>query len=454
MIRSHVRAVKPFLWRTGGFWGFENERRGMVQSIAVIGAGTMGAGIAQLAAMQGCAVCLLDVQAEFVQRGIENIKRNLNRSVEKGKLSEADRDAVLNRVTYADTTALGGIAPTGSPLTLAPLPAMEKRCLLPDVELAIEAVIEDLDTKRKVFQQLEQATAAGTVLATNTSSLSVSKIAEAVRDPSRVVGMHFFNPVAVMPLVEIVAGRQSDPAAVDLAFTTSVAWGKTAVRAKDTPGFIVNRVARGYYLEALRLLGEGVAGIDEIDQVMRVHGGFRMGPFELMDLVGLDVNLAVSTSVWEQMDHHPRFAPHEIQRRLVAAGHLGRKTARGFYAYSEDGALPAVPVDRRSFQLSPLLSGAVQAFAERGGARQAGGAEQYVFARMLAAILNEAALAFDAGVASREDIDTAMRLGTNYPKGPMAWIDEIGSRTVRGLLRRLNESAGDGRYEPAPLFAE
>jgi 3-hydroxybutyryl-CoA dehydrogenase len=154
------------------------------------------------------------------------------------------------------------------------------------------------------------------------------------------------------------------------------------------------------------------------------------------------------------MGNHPRFAPHEIQRRLVAAGHLGRKTGRGFYAYSEDRALPAVPVDRRSFQLSPLLSGAVKAFAERGGARQAGGAEQYVFARILAAVLNEAALAFDAGVASREDIDTAMRLGTNYPKGPMAWIDEIGSRTVRGVLRRLNESSGDGRYEPAPLFAE
>jgi 3-hydroxybutyryl-CoA dehydrogenase len=426
----------------------------MVQSIAVIGAGTMGTGIAQLAATQGCAVYLLDVQPEFVQRGIENIKRNLNRSVEKGKLSEADRDAILSRVTPADTTALGETARRGSPLTPAPLPGMERPCSLADVELAVEAVIEDLDTKRKVFQQLEQVTRAGTVLATNTSSLSVSKIAEGVYDPSRVVGMHFFNPVAVMPLVEIVAGRQSDPAAVDLAFATAVAWGKTAVRAKDTPGFIVNRVARGYYLEALRLLGEGVAGVDEIDNVMRVHGGFKMGPFELMDLVGLDVNLAVSTSVWEQMDNHPRFAPHEIQRRQVAAGHLGRKTGRGFYAYSEDRALPAVPVDRRSFQLSPLLSGAVKAFAERGGARQAGGAEQYVFARILSAILNEAALAFDAGVASREDIDTAMRLGTNYPKGPLAWAEQIGTRTVRGLLKALNDAAGDGRYGAARLFVE
>lgn len=401
------------------------------KTIAVIGAGTMGAGIAQLAAANDCTVQLIDINGEVLQRGLEGIKRSLDRLVEKAKLSPAARDAILARITPSD--AVRGI---------------EK------VDLAIEAVIEDLGVKQKVFQQLDATTPSSAVLATNTSSLSVSKIAEGVHDSSRVVGMHFFNPVALMPLVEIVAGRQSDPAAVDLAFTTAVAWGKTAVGAKDTPGFIVNRVARGYHLEALRLLGEGVAGVDEIDNVMRTHGKFKMGPFELMDLVGLDVNLAVSTSVWEQMDNHPRFAPHEIQRRLVAAGHLGRKTGRGFYAYSEDRALPAVPVDRRSFQLSPLLSGAVKAFAERGGARQAGGAEQYVFARILGAILNEAALAFDGGVATRENIDTAMRLGTNYPKGPLTWIDEIGPRTVRGLLRRLNESSGDGRYEPAPLFAE
>ncbi len=425
----------------------------MVQSIAVIGAGTMGAGIAQLAATQGCAVYLLDVQPEFVQRGIENIKRNLNRNVEKGKLSQADRDAIVGRVTPVDTTSLGEISGSDSPPISTALVALERRCSFPDVELAIEAVIEDLDTKRRVFQQLEQATPASTVLATNTSSLSVSKIAEAVRDPSRVVGMHFFNPVAVMPLVEIVAGRQSDPAAVDLAFSTAVAWGKTAVRAKDTPGFIVNRVARGYYLEAFRLLGEGVAGIDEIDNVMRTHGGFKMGPFELMDLVGLDVNLTVSTSVWEQMNRHPRFAPHDIQRNLVAGGHLGRKSGRGFYSYQDGHPLPAVAVDRRSFSLSPLLSDAMRNFCERAGAGRAGATEQYVFSRILAAILNEAAYAFSENVATREDIDVAMVKGTNYPKGPMVWIEEIGSWTVRGVMKGFHDSYCDGRYEPAAMFA-
>jgi len=426
----------------------------MVQSIAVIGAGTMGAGIAQLAAMQGCTVYLLDVQADFVQRGIENIKRSLNRRVQKGTMSEADRDAVLNRVTPVDTGAQSEISGSASPLIAAPFPAMTRRSLIPDVELAIEAVIEDLDTKHRVFQQLEQATPAGTVLATNTSALSVSKIAEAVGDPSRVVGMHFFNPAPVMPLVEIIAGRQSDPAAVDLAYTTAVAWGKTAVRAKDTPGFIVNRVARGYYLEALRLLGEGVAGVDVIDNIMRVHGGFKMGPYELMDLVGLDVNLAVSTSVWEQMNKHPRFTPHDIQKQLVSAGNLGRKTGRGFYSYADEHPLPAYAVERKSFQLSPLLGDAVRTFAERAGAGRAGITEQYIVARILGAILNEAGYAFSENVATREDIDIAMMKGTNYPKGPLAWAEGIGHRTVCGLLRRLDEDAGDGRYIPAPAFAE
>lgn len=401
------------------------------QTIAVIGAGTMGAGIAQVAASHGCTVHLIDINGEVLQRGLGGIKKNLDRLVEKGKLSPPDREAVTSRIKPSDA-----------------IREIDK------AELVIEAVIEDLAIKQGIFQQLDLATQSETVLATNTSSLSVSKIAEVVRDPSRVVGMHFFNPAPLMPLVEIVAGRQSDPAAVDLAYATAVAWGKTAVRAKDTPGFIVNRVARGYYLEALRLLGEGVAGVDEIDNIMRVHGGFKMGPFELMDLVGLDVNLAVSTSVWEQMNKHPRFTPHDIQKQLVSAGNLGRKTGRGFYSYADEHPLPAYAVDRRSFQLSPLLGDAVRTFAERAGAGCAGITEQYIIARILGAILNEAAYAFCDNVATREDIDTAMIKGTNYPKGPLAWAEKIGHRTVRGLLRRLDESAGDGRCQPAPLFVE
>lgn len=436
--------------------------------IAVIGAGTMGAGIAQVAAMHNCAVHLVDVQADFAARGLAGIVKNLDRLVEKGKLSAVDRDA-----------ARGRIRPGTSFRDLG------------DVQLVIEAIIEDLDIKKRTFAGIEAVVPATAVLATNTSSLSVDAIASGLKNPSRLVGMHFFNPAPLMPLVEIIAGSRSDARAVEHAFATAVSWGKIAVRAKDTPGFIVNRVARGYYLEALRLLGEGVAGVDEIDRVMR-SGGFKMGPFELMDLVGLDVNLAVSTSVWEQMRRHPRFEPHEIQMKLVAEGHLGRKTGRGFYVYDREPAVPAVAVDRKSFMLSPLLADAIRAFATRaiGSNRKenlcgphagelrgphagelrgshAGGlcgpqenargplgsTEQYVFARILAAVINEAGLAFDEGVATREDIDLAMMKGTNYPTGPLAWADEIGIRTVRGVLKLLNKSVASDRYTSADFFA-
>ena len=446
----------------------------MKAEVAIIGAGTMGAGIAQVAAVHGWRVQLIDVKPEYVQRGLEGIRKNLDRLVERGKMSAADRDAALGRIDCGCTIA-DGPHPTLSQGERG----NDAGQMLNGAALVIEAIVEDLELKKTTLSQIEAALPSAAVLATNTSSLSVDRIADGLKDPSRLVGMHFFNPAPLMPLVEIIAGRRSDPAAVDFAFTTAVQWGKVAVRAKDTPGFIVNRVARGYYLEALRLLGEGVAGVDEIDRVMR-GGGFKMGPFELMDLVGLDVNLAVSTSVWEQMQRHPRFEPHDIQKRLVAAGRLGRKTGRGFYVYDRDPPLPAVPVDRKSYSLSPLLVDAIRAFVTRGLGRKEdlcaphnarkedlcgpqrredggsqrkensgpqrkedlcgplGSTEQYVFARMLAAVINEAGLALDEGVATRVDIDLAMVKGTNYPKGPLAWADEIGVRTVRGVLNQLN----------------
>ncbi len=391
----------------------------------------MGAGIAQRAAAQGCTVYLHDVSREVIERGIDGIAQRLARSVKKGRITAADGDGILARIRPTD--AAGDLG---------------------DVELAIEAVIEDLAVKQKVFAALEDVTPAPAVLATNTSSLSITRIAEAVEDPGRVVGMHFFNPAPVMPLVEVIAGEATAEASLDLAVKAAKAWGKVAVRAKDTPGFIVNRVARGFYLEALRLLGEGAAGVDEIDRVMRTHGGFKMGPFELMDRVGLDVKLTVSTSVWEQMRKPARFTPHEIQRRLVEQGHLGRKAGRGFYLYERETPLPAYVVNRRSFELSPLLTDAMRTFVAKAGAEDAAGTEQYIFSRILAAVMNEAALTFADGVAAREDIDLAMVKGTNYPRGPLAWADDIGRRTVRGLLKTLNGSVTDGRYEPAPLFAD
>ncbi|MCO6438127.1 MAG: 3-hydroxybutyryl-CoA dehydrogenase [Phycisphaerae bacterium] len=402
-----------------------------MREIAVVGAGTMGAGIAQLAAQQGCTVRLIDVSREVLDRAMQELERQLGRLVEKGKLSPAERDVTIHRIRPQDAIRDLG-----------------------DVELAVEAVVEQMDIKHKVFSSLAGACSPSAILASNTSSLSITQIAEAVEDRSRVVGMHFFNPAPIMPLVEIVAGRESASTATDQAYEAARTWGKVPVHAKDTPGFIVNRVARGFYLEALRLLGEGVAGVDEIDGIMRLRGGFRMGPFELMDLVGLDVNLAVSTSVYEQFGQAVRFKPHEIQQRLVSEGHHGRKTGRGFYVYENDAVLPACPVDRRSFQLTPLLSDVTQAFAHGAGVDRASATEGYVFTRILAAIINEAGHALSDGVATADDIDLAMTKGTNYPKGPLAWAQAIGPRTVRGALKALNEASGDGRYAPAKYFAE
>ncbi len=402
-----------------------------MKHVAVVGAGTMGAGIAQLAAQNDCTVTLIDVSPDVLERAMAEITRRLDRSVEKGRISADQRDAILDRLSTSDVIAD-----------------------LPDVELAIEAVIEDLDIKAKVFRALEEATPETAILATNTSSLSVEKIAASISDPSRVIGTHFFNPAPVMPLVEVIAHPTSRGPFITSAIDTLTDWGKVPVRAKDTPGFIVNRVARGFYLEGLRLLGEGVAGVDEIDGVMRTHGQFRMGPFELMDLVGLDVNYTVSCSVWEQMDRSPRFKPHEIQEKLVQEGHIGRKSGRGFYDYSGETPLPAQPVDRKSFELTPTLSDVLLAFAARAGAPAAGSTEQYIFARILIAVINEAGFAFTEDVAGADDIDIAMQKGTNYPKGPLAWADEIGHFTVAGMLRALNETVEDGRYEPAPLFGQ
>lgn len=403
-----------------------------MKSIVVVGAGTMGAGIAQLAAGGGTRVHLIDVAADLVEKSVAGIHKRFDRLVEKGRMSAEDCDAAKKRLT-GSTSIDGG----------------------DDVELAIEAVVERMDVKHDVFRKLEGALPSSAILASNTSSLSISEIAVAVADPSRVVGMHFFNPAPLMPLVEIIAGEKSATAAVDAAFDAAKNWGKVPVRAKDTPGFIVNRVARGFYLEALRLLDEGVAGVDEIDMTMRNQGGFRMGPFELMDLIGIDVNLSVSESVYEQMKGHPRFLPSDIQRKLVKDGRLGRKTGRGFYDYSEpDRPLPAHTVERRSFQLTPLLSDAMASFAGRGTKSAATSTEQYIFTRILAAIINEAGHAYSAGVATSDDIDTAMIKGTNYPKGPLEWADEIGHRTVRGVLKGFCDVYEDARYEPAPLFVD
>ena len=400
-------------------------------TVGVIGAGTMGAGIAQVAAAAGWDVVLQDVNAEVARSAIAGIGKRFARLVEKGRMTGEEAAAATGRIRAAESVEDFG--PCG---------------------LVIEAVAEKLEAKVATLGLVIPALPDDAIIASNTSSLSITRIGDGIGAPQRTIGMHFFNPVPLMPLVEVIAGRESRGEFVNQAVEIVRAWGKTPVRASDTPGFIVNRVARGYYLEAMRMLGEGVAGIDEIDGIMKRLGGFRMGPFELMDLVGIDVNYTVSCSVWEQLGQPARLTPHPLQRELFEAGRLGRKSKQGWYSYQHEHPLPAVPVDRRSFETPAKLHQAVRAVCDKATDQAGSITEQYVFARTLAAIVNEAALAVDDEVATPDDIDTGMKLGTNYPHGPLAWAERIGRHTCRFLLDALNATVDDGRFEAAAWFRQ
>jgi 3-hydroxybutyryl-CoA dehydrogenase len=365
--------------------------------IAVVGAGTMGAGIAESAALAGMSVAMLDVEEEALRRGSQTIERDLDRRVKKGSLSEDEAGEVLGRVST--TTSV-------EDLSRAPL--------------VVEAVVEDVGVKRKVFGDLEGVVGEDAVLATNTSSLSVAGIAAATESPGRVVGMHFFNPVPAMRLVEVVAGPSTEPFALSRAEEVSERLGKTPVRVSDTPGFIVNRVARPFYLEALRIVESGGAP-GQVDAAIR-EAGFRMGPLELADLIGHDINLSVSESLFERYYYQPRLRPSYLQRSMVEAGTLGRKSGRGFYDYDgEQGA-------------------------EDGGRAES---SEDVALRVISCIVNEAFLTLSEGVATAEDIDRAMKLGANYPKGPFQWADEIGTDRILNTLDSLRTTHGDA-YLAAP----
>lgn len=374
-----------------------------IRNIAVIGSGTMGSGIAQLSAMRGHPVVLLDSNQAVLEKALTAIHASIDKQIQKGALSASEGQAVKVRVQcQRELAAIQG------------------------ADLVVEAIVENLEAKREVFKNLEATVGPECILATNTSSLSVAAIAGSCEQAHRVVGLHFFNPATLLPLVEIVPHRHTDSAVVHMLHTLMQHWGKAPVTASDTPGFIVNRIARPFYGEALRIFEERIADPATIDWAMRETAGFKMGPFELMDLIGNDVNYAVTESVFKAMYYDPRYKPSLIQCRMVEAGLLGRKSGQGYYSYGEGSRNPEPHKD------NSLAAAIVN--------------------RVVAMLINEAVDALYLGIATAEDIETAMLKGVNYPRGLLHWCDELGAATVLARIDALHEEYRDSRYRASILL--
>ena len=382
-----------------------SRENNMKQIIGVLGAGTMGAGIAQVAAQNGNQVILVDVNQSQLDLAKSNLSLILSKLIEKEKISISDKSAIESRITYS--SELQSFAPC---------------------QLIIEAILEDLTIKHKVFASLEEIVSSDCILASNTSSLSIASIGSVLKNPSRVIGIHFFNPAPLMPLVEIIPAVQTAPNYLNSTLELIQSWKKITVVCKDTPGFIVNRVARPFYGEALRIYDEGIADFATIDWAMTNFGGFKMGPFALMDYIGNDVNYAVTESVFSAFYFDSRFKPSFTQKRLKEAGFFGRKSGRGFYDYSS-AALSPEPTLNNDLGLK-------------------------IFHRILLMLINEAIDAVFMQVASKEDIDLAMTKGVNYPKGLLAWADEIGLENILNQLQVLFDEYGEDRYRPNPLLRQ
>jgi 3-hydroxybutyryl-CoA dehydrogenase len=371
--------------------------------IGVIGSGAMGSGIAQVAAAAGHDVVLMDSNGEQLGKSKKNLRATLDKLAERGKITKLIADEIFGRINFTETNA-----------------AFSKCGLI------IEAIVENLDVKQAVFTALEKVMTKECILASNTSSLSITSIASVCENASRVIGIHFFNPAPLMPLVEIIPGITTDSKNIHDCKALIDSWGKSTVIAKDSPGFIVNRVARSYYGEAIRIYEEGIADFATIDWAMKHSGGFKMGPFELMDFIGNDINFKVTETVWEQFFYEPRFKPSLTQKRLFEAKHFGRKSGKGYYDYSEGANMP-LPLEDT-------------------------GLGSQIFFRVLVMLINEAADALYLGLASKEDIDTAMTKGVNYPKGLLKWADELGVEAVYNKLQELYEEYSEDRYRPCVLL--
>jgi 3-hydroxybutyryl-CoA dehydrogenase len=383
----------------------------------VLGAGTMGAGIAQVAALAGFQTQLYDPDPEALMAGAERLGEGLSKGLDHERWTEAEAEAALERLSNA--TELADLV---------------------GCELLIEAAPERLRLKRELFSAAAEACGPATVLATNTSSLRVSDVAAGVPGPERVVGMHFFNPPVLMKLVEIVAGERSSEAALGAAREVAEGMGRTPIRAKDSPGFVANRLARPFSLESLRMLGDGVAEVAEIDRAVRLGGGFRMGPFELLDLIGLDVNLEIARSFFAQGGELERWRPSPIQERLVAEGKLGRKSGEGYYAYDPD----------RKREIDPEL-GILAPTLDPEKLVRVGQSAEPVLRRLFAQIANEAAFALEEEIASPDDMETAMQLGFNWPRGPLGIAELITPAGAVELLEGLERERG-AAYAVAPLL--
>jgi len=369
--------------------------------IAIIGSGTMGSGIAQVAATAGCEVKIYDTNLDALAKSKSNLENTLSKLVEKAKIDEHEKSRIENNISYAHT--LGELSHS---------------------DLVIEAIIENMEIKRKLFSELENYVSPETILASNTSSLSIASIAASCQKPERVIGIHFFNPAPLMQLVEVIPAVQTSEEVLQKSVQIISDWKKVVAVAKDTPGFIVNRVARPFYSESLRIYDEGVADFATIDWALKTIGNFKMGPFELMDMIGHDVNYIVTETVFTAFYFDPKFKPSFTQKRLLEAGFLGKKSGRGFYNYNQE--LPK-PIEDLVLAKS-------------------------IFERVIVMLINEAADTFFLNIASAKDIDNAMTKGVNYPKGLLTWANELGINWCVEKLDELYNEYHEDRYRCCPIL--